>query len=447
MKSKPLFLILLLTAALIPYGILCFYALPFADDFCYGWTASESIPFVQKFLHQYLHWNGRYTADVLVNVHPLISGRLLYYQLALFFSLILTPFSVYVSLLQIFHHRSNLVIASLLFTLFYLCLQPNVTEGVYWYIGIANYHLGNLMFLFQGAFLLFSFSKTGMIRLSLQLIAAILLVGAIGFNEIGAILIPLAYLLIATFAYRQATNNRNTWIVFSLLSVLAALFVFFSPGNFVRSAQFTERFHLFHSLFYAALQTIRFVGKWVLNYPALAISLLLAINAKDILPQLKFKIGWKWLLGFTLLMVFLASFVPYFATGSLGQHRTLNYVFFFFLPLYSLTVMVVSAKFSLSEKLKSIHSKSFHYFLVITVVIALLFSGNGIKMAKDFYQGNFATYNKAFQARAKTIGQDPRAVTTLPVVPEVFRIVDAKSDSAYWVNNCMVNYYAPHQPE
>lgn len=447
MKRQQYVLLFLLIAALIPYGILCSYALPFADDFCFGWTASENIPFVQKFLNQYLYWNGRYSADVLVNVHPLISGRLLYYQLALFLSLMLTPLSFYVLLLRLLQNKITGVIASLLLTLFYLCLLPNLTEGVYWYIGIVNYHLGNVMFLFQLTLLLLSFSNSGKHGLLLQLLSAVLLVLSIGFNEIGAILIPSAYLLITLIAYRHKNNHRKKWLAFTLLSLIAASFVFLSPGNFVRSAQFSERYQLFHSLFYAALQTFRFIGKWLLNYPALALSLLLAIKANDISQHLKFKISWKLPAAFTWMMVFLASFIPYFATGSLGQHRTLNYVFFFFLPLYALTLILVAEQSGLSNKLKSIHSKTVHYFLLFTAVAGLSLSGNGIRMAKDFYRGNLSAYKEAFHTRARMMGTDPKAVTSLPLVPSVFRIVDAKSDSAYWVNNCMVNYYSLHRSE
>ena len=81
-KQLQISLLLLSITALFPFVIICFYALPFADDFCFGWTASEKIAFVQKFLNQYLYWNGRYTADVLVNFHPLVTGKNLVYQLS-----------------------------------------------------------------------------------------------------------------------------------------------------------------------------------------------------------------------------------------------------------------------------------------------------------------------------------------------------------------------------
>ena len=89
------FIIFLLVAALLPYFAICFYAFPFADDFCFGWTASENISFAQKFLNQYLYWNGRYSADVLVNLHPMVHGGVTNYQILIAASLFLTPVVLY----------------------------------------------------------------------------------------------------------------------------------------------------------------------------------------------------------------------------------------------------------------------------------------------------------------------------------------------------------------
>src|SRR5580693_4037986 len=91
MRSKNLLLILLLLLALFPYFLTCFYALPFADDFCYAWTSAEKISVLQKFMKQYLHWNGRYTSNLIINAHPLVTGKLIYYHLGLFVVLLCTP--------------------------------------------------------------------------------------------------------------------------------------------------------------------------------------------------------------------------------------------------------------------------------------------------------------------------------------------------------------------
>ena len=120
MRYAKLLLLLVLILALLPYLYTCFYALPFADDFCFGWTASEKISFAQKFLKQYLHWNGRYTSDVLVNFHPLAYGSLFNYQLTSFMAILAFPVVMFVFIRQWVNSLVTAIVSSVLISLFYL---------------------------------------------------------------------------------------------------------------------------------------------------------------------------------------------------------------------------------------------------------------------------------------------------------------------------------------
>lgn len=116
MRNAKIVILVLLLVALFPYLLTCFYALPFADDFCFGWTASENIPFVQKFLNQYLHWNGRYTSDVLVNLHPLTTGSLLFYQCICFVSILSMLCVVFILVRKFLSNNMASVFCSLVFS-------------------------------------------------------------------------------------------------------------------------------------------------------------------------------------------------------------------------------------------------------------------------------------------------------------------------------------------
>jgi len=213
------FLLVLVTAGLLPYLVICFYAFPFADDFCFGWTATENISMPQKFLNQYLYWNGRYTADILVNLHPLALGGVTDYQLLITGSLLITPVVLYFFIREFIDGVDALIVAILL-TLFYLNYQPNVTEGIYWFIGIANYHLCNLLFVFQLTFLIKSFQSEGKTKAVLQVTSFLLLIISVGFNEVGAMLFPCFYLV----AY--LLKKRKVLLVFFTGSLIASSFVF-----------------------------------------------------------------------------------------------------------------------------------------------------------------------------------------------------------------------------
>ncbi len=444
-KQFQISLLVLSIAALLPFVIICFYALPFADDFCFGWTASEKISFVQKFLNQYLYWNGRYTADVLVNFHPLVTGKILVYQFSILVPLLATPVIFYFLLdSAVSNNQSSLinyqfVIASLLITLFYLNYQPNITEGIYWFIGISNYHLGNLCLLLHFIFLLKAFSANGKSKITFQTLASLLLVVSIGFNEIGALLIPLFYFFVLVFSAK--TESRKFFAGLFLIAFVSSSFVFFSPGNFVRVSVFPERYILLHSLLYSSAQTLRFLSKWIFNLPFILLSLVIVANADKVklkLPVLDFRV----LAVALLFVVFSGSFIPYFATGVLGQHRTINYVFFYFILIWFLLVISVSQKYLLYEKLNWLKQENRIFATMTISVLMMMFSGNSLKILQDCNADNFRKYETAFYERQKTILQKPDAqIAPLEIVPDVFTITDAENDTAYWVDKCMKKYY------
>jgi len=449
----------LLMAALIPYGIICLYALPFGDDFCFGWTAAENISFLQKFLNQYLYWNGRYTADILINLHPILTGKLWVLQMVLLASLLATPVVWYVLCKEVIGEKRTAFILSLFITLFYLCYMPQLTEGVYWYGGIVNYHIGNLVLLLHVVAMLrvtvkscyaelVSASPTGteipkQVRDDQYVLwpftAVALLIVSIGFNEVAALLLPAVYLALTlyTLRTRHYMHRRFFWLL--VVAVIAACLVVFAPGNVVRASQFNGQFNLLYSLFYALLQTGRFIAVWLFNYPALALLLLTSIYAEEWKAKLRLQLnGWA-TLALALFVLFLSAFVPYYATGMLGQHRTINYAFFFVAPLIAYSVLQLAAQYGVSSKLAALKSSKLKDFLTATAVIACMFTGNGLLIIKDFAQGKFPTYKTEFEAREMAVkkGVEPYPLKT---VPATFRITDV-ADTTAWVGTCMQNYY------
>lgn len=446
-QKKNLLLISLLLIALVPFLIICLYALPFADDFCFGWTASEKISFTQKFLNQYLYWNGRYTADVLVNFHPLVIGQLFIYQLILFFSLLAVPVTLFFLLRQFISDWLVAIVTSLLITLFYLNYQPNITEGIYWFIGISNYHLGNLCLLLHFIFLAKSLSVDGKVKVAFQFITCSLLIISVGFNEIDAILIPILYFILLIFHQKPETANRKLFSVFFSISITASAFVFFSPGNFTRANEFPERYNLLHSLLYSSAQTIRFLLKWIFNLSFILLSIVVVSHAEKI--KIKTALFDYRYLGYALIfVVFTGSFLPYFATGTLGQHRTINYVFFYFILLWILFLVSVSQKYLLHERLNQAKSELPIFVVVVVSILFMLFSGNSFKILSDWRADNFRKYETAFYERQKAIVQNPQAaIQPLSIIPKTFDVVDVKGDTSWWVDKCMKRFYTKAQVE
>jgi hypothetical protein len=451
MRSAKLLLLLLLIIALLPYLYTCFYALPFADDFCFGWTASEKASFAHKFLRQYLHWNGRYTSDVLVNLHPLVSGSLFNYQLASFLAILAFPCVVFLFIRQWTNNLLTAIFTSLLMSIFYVCYQPNITEGIYWYVGIANYHLGNIFFILQLTVLTGLLKGNGNLVFRL-IISLFLLIISIGFNEISAALIPVYYLAATIYfkSNRSSINlgSKNFQILITHFAVafIASLFVVFSPGNCMRANLFPNRLNIVHSVFFASLQTVRFISLWSLSVPFVLLSLIVIVNTDKIKAGFIKAIDYKLLLALLLFTVFMGSFLPYMATGILGQHHTINYVFPFFIILWLTVLISLSQKYRLHPKLNPFAKKLRVLALAITAVAVMLFTGNSRKILTDIKSGIFPRYKSEFMQRQSAILSQPLLpIDSLRNIPNTFQLVDVKSDTGWWVDKCMKRYYTETQ--
>lgn len=356
-----------------------------------------------------------------------------------FVSLLATPFVLWLCIRQFIGDSLISIIASLFITLFYLNYQPNITEGVYWFIGISNYHLCNLFVLIQLTLLLKSFSASGRGKIFLQAASLLLLVVVVGFNEIGAMLIPCFYLCGAVFNRQSSMVNRQVLVVFTFVAIISSAFVFFSPGNFVRAHEFENRFDLLHSLLYSSAQTIRFLGQWMLNVPFVLLSLIVIVNADKVKSR---TIDYRLLITALLFVVFVGSFLPYFATGVLGQHRTINFVFFSFILLWILFLLSVSERFLLHEKMNVLKNETVTAILLLVSVLVIVHSGNGYKIISDYHQDNFRKYETSFLQRQTEVLRNPGApIRKLSVIPNTFQVVDVREDSTWWVDKCMKKYY------
>ena len=448
MRRKELVLLILLLFALLPYFLVCFTTLPFADDFCYGWTSAEKIPFIQRFLRQYMHWSGRYSAHVFLCNHPLVNGHLSCYRACILVTLMGTLMAVLAFIHRIIGDFTNSLIIAFTSILFYLCYTPQLTEGVYWYTGICNYELGNVCFILHLAALLLALDSKGLGRHVYWCIAVVMLVASIGFNEIGAAVIPAYYLLAVILFYKskrtsvtRKTNGQGLLILF-LTATLSSAFVVFAPGNFVRSHQFQNQFNFAHSIIFASMQTGRFIATWLSTLPAWAFSILLLAKADKLPDDDLLQFNYPLILMLLLFTVFMSAFIPYFNTGILGQYRTLNYSFFFFIYLWIWLLISISKKYALHKKMEPYLNSNRTAAIIAMAAIVMVFTSNGQKVLNDWRKNNFMTYQEEFMLRQENIIHYPEMeIPPLQHLPESFRIVDARGDSTWWVNKCIKYFY------
>lgn len=438
MKRYQALIIILLVIAFLPFCYVCLYALPYADDFCIGWELLQGKPLLTNIAEQYLYWNGRYTSDVLINLHPINTGNLIVYSVVILVSLLATPVVFYVFLQQVLKHRVTSVIVSLLLSLIYLNYMPQITEGIYWYGGIVNYHIGVLVLLVQ--LTLFIKLYVAEDKSAIQYGASLLLlVASVGFNEVGAMLIPLFYFILLVFNYKSL--NRKLLAIHFIVALIASAFVIFSPGNATRLGEFSGKYDLLNSVLKSSAQTLRFSGGWLMKYPMLVCSVLAIAYAHKLRDTIIAKIDWRIALTGAFAVVFIAAFIPYFATGILGQHRTVNYEYPFFLLLWFIALIGFANRYSIQTRY--LHADIIKAVLLISAIITMQLSYNARSIYRDIRHDGFNKYKTEYLARQQQILDGDTGIKPLQHVPSVFMITDAtaKDDPQYWVNKCMKLYY------
>ena len=442
MSSKQILLFISLIFLVSVYAGVCFCAFPFADDFCFGWTASESISLWQKFLNQYLNWNGRYTSDLLVQFHPLLTGEIAVYRISLFAGVIFLPLCIYFFLKQLLGDVVQSILISLFITAFYFTYMPDITEELYWFIGSINYQWAHLVLLTHLAFLLKSFLATSYRKHLFAFFSMALLAITIGFNEVAATLLLCFYMMLLLWSAFVKSEHTKLLAMHALITVTCFGFVFASPGNSIRAENFPNKHQLIYSVGYSLLQTFRFVGLWMLTVPFWVSTVIVILHSNKVKLLFNLNLDYRLAGIAALLVVFLGAFLPYYATGLLGQHRTINFVFLLFILLYLLFLVGLSKKFLLYKKWGNFVNGKKRLLLIAASVVSMFFSGNGIRVITDFGSGAFTAYEIAFMERQTTILQNKEAIISpLKELPETFKITDVKGDRNYWTDKCMYNFY------
>jgi hypothetical protein len=428
----------LLVLAITPYLIAAFYSFPFADDYCFGWTAKAPTTLFEKVKDQYLYWNGRYTADLLVNLHPLKYDSIILYKLVNFFSILAFAGSAYLffSALLSKTNRGISVLVALMFTFSYLVLLPNLTEGTYWYIGLCNYQWGNTLLMLQATALIYALRIEGWMKWLSFSVSIILLAISAGFNEVGAVVIVLLY-FIAALSYRR---NILLWLHLAVALGCAAI-LFLAPGNSVRFNAVTHNHNFTTIGVMPLLQTLRFTGTWILSVPVILGTIVTAAYSQKIAQHLP-KVKWFPVALLLLAVCWLAFILPYIGTGILGQYRTANYILPFFLLLWFVLVVKFSCRYNIFAKMNFINAYAATIIISLAIIMGSM-TRNSIHLTQDIMTGALSEYHSMHKLRHMFHLQHPDAavISPIPVKLKSMPIVEVTGDSAYWVDKCALEYY------
>lgn len=429
-KKNAAWILVGLLALLAPFVYLLFFAHPIADDLVFGYK-SKTQDFWELTQQTYLTWNGRYSGNFFIYLFPVSVDNLTLYRGLLLANLILLITGFYYFFSRLFYNANIITKWSitLLSLLTYISITANIAEAFYWFTSVVYYQLSLSLFLIVFG-LVIDFHQQRFCFHSKFHVFLILLLEFImvGLNETMALIS--AFLFLALFIWLGVRKKQNFtfWLSLFIVALLGLVIVVFSPGNENRMANYEGNEDLFKAAFMGLLQVIRFAIQFVLSFSGLFYFLFIACFYQALPESIK-NIPKRYLIFSFLVIVFLCVAPSYFATGMLGQHRTMNLAALFFVILLSL--LAIKAGKELNERLPRKPEKMVLYFVILFFVV-----GNGRIAILDLYRGDAQQYSEELNKRYVTLKEkkSTKELYRLSKTPKSLFIVDIKNNDEYWVD-------------
>lgn len=455
--SLPLFVGLMLLS-LASFVWLAAYAHPVADDYCYA-AKSAGTTYWAWSVSEWLYWNGRYASNLLMIHGPLtwwddmLVGYRLVPVLLLLFTFLGAWFLLRSYTLRALTQRDE-VLVSLIFLLLYLNLMPDLGEGFYWYTGAVTYQLGSILF-FVHLSLLAPGTANGANRMPLLVLNVLLAIVIVGMDEIHMLLMLCLHLCRTGW---MIVMRKQVWgATLLMLAVLGgSLLMYLAPGNAVRGAMFADTHRFWWSFGMSLLQSIRFIGTWLLSPALLAFGLLyipLHRKLRDRIPGFAALLRTPaWVAALLpILLVMAATFPAYWNTGQLGQHRTINVACICCIPIAFLNLAILSEHGLLRKLAAREPSRAIRLSTMGMALVALNLTGNGILVHADLCGGRASAYDRVMTGREERLrmaATDPLDhVTFIPQAtpPRTLPSYEGRYLLQDWMMHCQARFLGADQ--
>jgi hypothetical protein len=408
---------------ILPFVFLSFFNHPQNDDYVYAsWT--KHYGFAVANVRWFLVWSGRYLTTAILSASPLVFGWFGAYKIipaliigALFGSLYLFIRTIYSDSIT----RNNKLTLSLAVLALYFTIMPNPAEGIYWMSGAVCYQLGSVLFLVIAGMTCRLLSVGSRNRVRTTLLAAVLIIAAIGTNEVT--MLSLLAFLGTLFLYRL-TVDRSLNVPAAVLlatAVLGTAVVFLAPGN-------QARLSLSHPDLAGALQATAVTGsayllRWLFLSPLLPVALLWYGNRNSQKPLLPFRVNPLFSIALFLALSYALFFPSFYGTGRV-ETRTVNVIALFFLVGFFLNCeIVIDHRAAVRGRVVAFSTGSF-FVPVAAAMFILAVVGPSVTTAYgDMLSGRAMAYDRELNERYRIIRDCPWMVCEVPPLSSVPKTV------------------------
>ena len=202
---------------------LSMFAYPSADDFCYA-AKTKQLGIWGAGSFWYRHGSGRYTPTLALSAYWRYGDILRTYHFAPMIILVLTWMG-FSSLSASIVRGESRCLPSWLFgavwTLLFVAGIPDPAQTLYWVTGSFTYQLGNILVVFLIAMLIRreTAADSRRFRPVVFLISLLLVVGAVGANEISLLLTLMILASGSLYALRMQRDSRVFWVTLLLIGL------------------------------------------------------------------------------------------------------------------------------------------------------------------------------------------------------------------------------------
>lgn len=435
-----------------PYLYISRYSNPVADDFIYGDRGRKN-SIVSEAIHEYTGWSGRYTSNLIDFLNPLSFNSYAAYKLVPVMIIILLLISYYCfvrMLVQKQLEKITVAIISFLLAALLLNQMPVLSEGIYWYTGAATYQLGNIMALLYISLLICYCREKFLLknRLVHGIILTCLLIICLGFDEVLMLALDTFAFICLLVASKNKLSQKHFFLYLFVLSCIFSCVVIFSPGVTVRSGMAANNHRFLPSLLFSFAQVVRFFFEWTSSLPLILLSFLYyflnkELVSRNVLLKQSFYLSPLSSSALLFIIIFIAVFPPYWATGILGQHRTLNVAYYLFLICWFMNLTVWFNYYERElELLKPLHQKV-RTMVMVSILLSLMVTKNGYDLLTDLFYGKAQAYDQQMKNRMEQVRMAQDTVYFKPVAdaPKTLFLYDITDQPQHWLNQAYNIYF------
>ncbi|HNW96930.1 MAG TPA: DUF6056 family protein [Bacteroidales bacterium] len=464
--SRKIFLIFLIII-IIPFIILCFYALPHSDDFWFK-IYYEEYGFFGSFKAWYLNWFGRYTFILIMNIYNILGFEPIIYKLFCIIFQVLFYISLFnfIKILLSEKDKITLHIFSLSVYIIFLYQMPRISEGLYWLAGSVIYFLP-ISFTLIFYTILINYTENKWVKsknkkLYYFIVLCVLAFIIIGLSEVAMLFLTFSFFVIMVFKTIKNKKVNFKFLLLFAIIVFSCIIVFMSPGNTIRSASETMLFHKkAHDLLYSLKESVLITSSYLIfEWLRDSIILLFTIlyipygisqyNKNTVFNKIS-GIHPLIMIGISIFSISFLFFLGYWNLGGPLPERAVNFIYFIFIILWFINLQFV-INFILKKKLCNKNynegfslNLKFIYGIIILIIVLNFSQENNIKYAfSDLFSGNAKKYEIEMNQRKRYILKskaDTCILAPLKNKPHSLFVTDLNHQMHYWPNDVYEKFY------